>query len=78
VFAEFERSMIQDRVKAGMARAHAEGVVFGRPKIDPKKEEQIRELLKQGVGLVSIARKLGCGVSAVQRVQREALSFPQR
>jgi DNA invertase Pin-like site-specific DNA recombinase len=78
VFAEFERSMIQDRVKAGMARAQAEGVTFGRPKIDPKKEEQIRELLKQGVGLVSVARKVGCGVSAVQRVQREALSLLQR
>jgi DNA invertase Pin-like site-specific DNA recombinase len=71
VFAAFEREIIQERVRAGMARAQAEGVTFGRPKIDPEKEEQIRALLKAGVGLNSIARKVGCGVSAVQRVQRE-------
>ena len=33
VFAEFERAMIQERVKAGMARAKAEGRQVGRPKI---------------------------------------------
>jgi DNA invertase Pin-like site-specific DNA recombinase len=73
VFAEFERSMIQDRVRSGMARAKADGVTFGRPKIDPAKEQAIHELLKAGVGLNSIARKVGCGVSAVQRVQRELI-----
>jgi DNA invertase Pin-like site-specific DNA recombinase len=31
VFAEFERSMIQERVKAGLARAREEGVTLGRP-----------------------------------------------
>ena len=73
VFAAFEREIIQERVRAGVARAQAEGVTFGRPKIDPEKEEQIRALLKAAVGLNSIARKVGCGVSAVQRVQRETV-----
>jgi DNA invertase Pin-like site-specific DNA recombinase len=71
VFAAFEREIIQERVRAGMARARAEGIAVGRPKIEPEKEQRIRELLKAGVGLVSIARKVSCGVSAVQRVQRE-------
>ena len=32
VFAEFERAMIQERVRAGLARARANGKVLGRPK----------------------------------------------
>ena len=71
VFAEFERSMIQERVKAGMARAKAQGATFGRPGIGREKEKAIKELLKEGVGLISIAKRVGCGVSAVQRVQGE-------
>ena len=34
VFAEFERSMIQERVKAGLARARDEGVTLGRPTLE--------------------------------------------
>ncbi len=33
VFAEFERSMIQERVKAGLARARAQGKKLGRPRV---------------------------------------------
>ena len=32
VFAEFERAMIQERVRAGLARARSEGTTLGRPK----------------------------------------------
>ena len=71
VFADFERSMIQKRVKAGMARAKAQGARFRRPGIGAEKEKTIKELLKQGVGLISVAKQVGCGVSAVQRVQGE-------
>lgn len=72
VFAEFERAMVQERVKAGMARARAGGVTFGRPKIDVGTEERIRVLLAKGTGIQSVAKLVGCGVSAVQRVKREA------
>src|SRR6201997_2547743 len=41
VFAEFERAIIQERVRAGLARAKAEGKQLGRPKIDPKLEAAI-------------------------------------
>ena len=71
VFAEFERAMIQERVKAGMDRARAEGKVMGRPKIGEEREAQIIELRSQGMGIGSIARTVGCGISAVQRVLRE-------
>jgi DNA invertase Pin-like site-specific DNA recombinase len=72
VFAEFERSMIQERVKSGMARAKAQGTKsgapIGRPTVDAATEVRIRELRAQGVGILKTARLAGCGVSVVQRV----------
>jgi DNA invertase Pin-like site-specific DNA recombinase len=68
VFAEFERAIIQERVKAGLARARAKGRTLGRPKASAAIEERIRELAAQGMGKVKIARTLGVGVSLTQRV----------
>jgi DNA invertase Pin-like site-specific DNA recombinase len=68
VFAEFERTIIQERVKAGLARARAKGTTLGRPKTNAKIEQQIRNLAAKGVGKVKIARILGIGVSVTQRV----------
>jgi DNA invertase Pin-like site-specific DNA recombinase len=45
VFAEFERSMIRERVNAGIARAKADGKHCGRPFIDTKLEGRIRDAL---------------------------------
>src|SRR6266851_5263721 len=47
VFAEFERSMIQERVRAGLARAKAEGKQLGRPKIADKTERAVQAALKK-------------------------------
>ena len=77
VFAEFERSIIQERVRAGVARAQTAGITFGRPKIDTAKEQHIVQLLNQGIGIISIARKVGCGVSAVQRVQQRDSEYSE-
>jgi DNA invertase Pin-like site-specific DNA recombinase len=72
VFAEFERGMIQERVKAGMARAKAKGTksgnAIGRPGVGATVEGRIRELRAEGLGILKIARQAGCGVSVVQRV----------
>ena len=68
VFAEFERTIIQERVKGGLARARAKGTTLGRPKTNAKIEQQIRNLAAKGVGKVKIARMLGIGVSVAQRV----------
>lgn len=67
-FAEFERSMIRQRVNAGLARAKAKGVRLGRRPVGTKIEERIRELRQSGMGILKIARTLGIGTSAVQRV----------
>ncbi len=68
VFAELERSMIQERVRAGLERARAKGKTLGRPRTDPKVEARIRKLARQGMGKGRIARTLGIGVSVAQRV----------
>lgn len=68
VFAEFERAIIRERVIVGLARAKAEGKVLGRPTVGEAVEKEIRRLRKGGLGIRSVARKLGIGVSAVQRV----------
>jgi DNA invertase Pin-like site-specific DNA recombinase len=72
VFAEFERTMIQERVRAGLARAKERGTKsgrpIGRPRVEVAKEVTIRKLRRKGYGLLKIAREAGVGVSVVQRV----------
>jgi DNA invertase Pin-like site-specific DNA recombinase len=68
VFAEFERAMIQERVKAGLACATASGKVLGRPRVLADVENRIRELRASGRGILSIARELRVGGGTVQRV----------
>ena len=68
VFAEFERAMIQERVRAGLQRARAQGKQLGRPRVSPATEDAIRASRAAGTGIKSIAREVGVGVSVVQRV----------
>jgi len=68
VFAEFERSMIQERVRAGLDRAREQGKVLGRPKVSSRIELLIRQKRGQGMGILKIAREVGVGTSVVQRV----------
>jgi DNA invertase Pin-like site-specific DNA recombinase len=72
VFAEFERAMIQERVRAGLARVKAEGKTLGRPRIDATLEADIRKALHKGdLGIRKIAVKLGVATGTVQRVRAE-------
>jgi DNA invertase Pin-like site-specific DNA recombinase len=75
VFAEFERGMIQERVRAGLARARVQGTksgrAIGRPGVGEEVEARIRELRSEGMGMLRIAKAAGCGVSVVQRVLSE-------
>jgi DNA invertase Pin-like site-specific DNA recombinase len=68
VFAELERSIIQERVRAGLERARANGKTLGRPRTNAKVEAKIRKMAGQGMGKGKIARALGIGVSVTQRV----------
>jgi len=71
VFSEFERSMIQERVKAGLERAKANGKTLGRPKVSSKTEDAIRKHRNEGMGIKKTAKTVGVGVGVVQRVDRE-------
>ena len=68
VFAEFERAMIQERVKAGLVRAKSQGKTLGRPRVSSATEQAIKEARQQGKGIKRIAYDLKIGVSTVQRV----------
>jgi len=72
VFAEFERSMIRERVRAGLARAKSEGKRLGRPRIAPELEERIRKALATPgrPGVRKIAERFGVDPVAVQRISR--------
>ena len=72
MFTEFERAMIQERVKAGLQRAKASGKCLGRPRIDAELEQRIRSGLTAGVGKKSLARQLGVGVSVVQWIASQS------
>ena len=69
VFAEFERSMIQSRVNAGLARARAAGIKLGRPKVSAHVETAIRTRLMAGAGMLKVAKELAVGTGTVQRVK---------
>src|SRR5499426_1510913 len=71
VFAEFERSIIQERVRAGLKRAKSEGKRLGRPPLAPALVKRIREALnKPGrtEGVRRIAARFGVDPSTVQRI----------
>ncbi len=68
VFAEFERAMIQERVKAGLARARAQGKTLGRPRISAKVEKALRKSRRAGKSLRAIAAEQKVSLGTVQRV----------
>jgi DNA invertase Pin-like site-specific DNA recombinase len=70
-FAEFERSMIRQRIKAGLKRAVAQGVKLGRPKLDSAIERKVRKQLAKGMGILKVAKSLGIGTGTVHRISKE-------
>jgi DNA invertase Pin-like site-specific DNA recombinase len=70
VFAEFERDILRDRVKAGIAQARKEGKPHGRPKTAGKLLAEMKRLQKDGVSKRQIAKKLGVSRTSVIRLLR--------
>ena len=66
VFAEFERAMIAERVRAG---PKDEGKQLGRPRIAPELEQRILAALKSGETVHGAAAKFGVNPSTVQRLK---------
>ena len=67
VFAEFERAMIQERVKAGLKRAKEQGKRLGRPPVPPIQIEKMKRMREEGMTLTAIAKKAGVSVGKVHQ-----------
>ncbi len=63
-FAEFEASVIKERVRAGLRNAKAKGKQLGRPR--QRDDEKIHALRAQGLTIRAIAKTLGISKGAVQ------------
>jgi putative DNA-invertase from lambdoid prophage Rac len=68
VFAEFEREVLRERVRAGLAHARQNGKRLGRPLTASLQTDQIRKLRLSGLSKSAIARKLNIGRTSVRRI----------
>ena len=68
VFAEFEHSILCERVRAGLAEARLNGKRLGRPKTAALKGTEVRKLFRAGVSKAQIARQLQIGRTSVRRI----------
>jgi len=68
VFAEFEREIMRERVRAGLAHARQTGTRLGRPATAALHTAEIRKLHRAGIAKAEIARQLGIGRTSVRRI----------
>ncbi|MFG6572541.1 recombinase family protein [Sulfitobacter sp. 1A13353] len=66
--AEFERSIMLERQREGIAKAKAAGKYTGRKPTAQAKSEEVLKLHREGIGGSAIARKVGIGRSSVYRI----------
>lgn len=67
--AEFERDLIRERTRAGLAAARARGRAGGRPTLwTPEKQEQARRILDEGKSVTALAGILGMSRASVYRL----------
>lgn len=67
VFAEFEREILRERVKAGIAQARKRGTQHGRPPTVAHHASTVRQLFAAGQSKSAIARRLGISRASVRR-----------
>lgn len=73
LFADFERSIISERTRAGIERARKQGKKIGRPSnMNDGLVESIKYMRSQGLGIRRIATDLKVGVSSVYKVLESA------
>jgi putative DNA-invertase from lambdoid prophage Rac len=68
VFAEFERDILRERVRAGLAHARQQGKQLGRPPSVVHNAAEVRKLCRQGISKSEIARRLEIGRTSVRRL----------
>ncbi len=65
--AQFEREMMLERQREGIAMAKAEGAYTGRKPTARAKAEEVKALAAEGLSMIAIATKLGIGKGSVHR-----------
>jgi DNA invertase Pin-like site-specific DNA recombinase len=73
--AEFERALIQERVRAGLRNARAKGKRLGRPRVFVS-ESQIETLRASGASWRAVAKELGVGIGTVVRASERRSKIP--
>jgi DNA invertase Pin-like site-specific DNA recombinase len=68
IFAEFEREILRERTRAGLAHARQNGKRLGRPQTATLQTCQVRKLYRAGVSKAEIARRLQIGRTSVRRI----------
>ena len=68
VFAEFQRDILRERVRAGLAHARQQGKRLGRPPSVAEKAVEVRTLFRQGLSKSDVARRLNIGRTSVRRL----------
>jgi len=68
VFAEFERDILRDRVKAGIAQARKEGRPHGRPPTVARHAAEVMRLSDEGISKREIAKRLGISRASVRHL----------
>src|SRR5436309_9781612 len=71
IFAEFEREILRERTRAGLAQARLNGKRLGRPATAALHTAEIRKLHRAGVSKAEIARRLRVGRTSVRRILKE-------
>jgi len=68
IFAEFEREILRERTRAGLANARQNGQRLGRPMTAGLQATEIRKLYRAGLAKAEIARQLQIGRTSVRRI----------
>lgn len=68
MFAEFERDILRERVRAGLAHARHNGKRLGRPATAAAHADEVRTLHRDGVSKAEIARRVQIGRTSVRRI----------
>ncbi len=68
IFAEFEREILRERTRAGLAHARENGKRLGRPATAAAHAEEVRTLHRAGISKSEIARRLQIGRTSVRRI----------
>jgi len=71
IFAEFERDILRERVKAGIAHARQQGKPHGRPLSAGLNIKKVTQLFQQGLSKSAIARQLSMSRTSVRRLLQQ-------